>query len=175
MNVNGKCRVTLINSSQTRLNVLSIHPKNLSPYIIAEVLLLGIESLTVSLSNRALLSLKLLSYSCLSVVQSPLSGAAASDKADKDQLKDVPSYEFMEGEFSLEDVANRISIFDMELCVRDPDGDHASEFYEVHGNILVRTLPFENQVIMICNLLLPHASQAATSLCEGFLTPTRSC
>jgi len=85
----------------------------------------------------------------VSVVKNPISGAASSDKDDKDNLKDLPDYEFMEGEFSDVDVANRISMFDKELCVTDSDGDHAAEFYEVDGDLLVRTLPVENQVIMI--------------------------
>ena len=76
--------------------------------------------------------------------------AASYDKDDKDNLKDLPAYlEYVQGEFSDVDVANRISMFDKELCVTDSDGDHAAEFYEVDGDLLVRTLPVENQVIMI--------------------------
>ena len=82
----------------------------------------------------------------MSVVKNPISGAASSDKDDKDNLK---ALQYVQGEFSDVDVANRISMFDKELCVTDSDGDHAAEFYEVDGDLLVRTLPVENQVIMI--------------------------
>ena len=98
----------------------------------------------------ALLPVKLLLTHAVSVVKNPISGAASSDKDDKDNLKDLPAYlEYVQGEFSDVDVANRISMFDKELCVTDSDGDHAAEFYEVDGDLLVRTLPVENQVIMI--------------------------
>ena len=113
-----------------------------------QYVVLGIKSLT--LARLCSFACQTFANSCCECCEEPISGAASSDKDDKDNLKDLPAYvEYVQGEFSDVDVANRISMFDKELCVTDSDGDHAAEFYEVDGDLLVRTLPVENQVIMI--------------------------